>query len=332
VITDGGIEAHPFENLPCLLAWTNAVIWVDIPSCDGDAVRVLADVFGFHALAVRDCVERNRVPKVHAYADHLFIVLHTPEHGQRGHVHYIELDQFIGANYLVTVHGPVNAAVHGDVALRETRSVLARINAGRLHPATPFDLSHAIVSALARSQEAYVKTVTTDVWRLEQRVTGGSVGDPEALLNELFRARHGLLAVRTMGALGSETYGRITKLRHIPVDAQQSVGDIADQFDHIHDLQNPSEYPRPTATGHAGHGRHRRFCRWRSGLTAPSASGTVRAGRIATTEPAGAEPSTPASNPVRCRRWQRTGPAETGPPWPLASRGRVRSAGKASAR
>jgi hypothetical protein len=101
--------------------------------------------------------------------------------------------------------------------LRETRSVLARINAGRLHPATPFDLSHAIVSfSLARSQEAYVETITTDVWRLEQRVTGGSVGDPEALLNDLFRARHGLLAVRTMGALGTETYGRITKLRQRP--------------------------------------------------------------------------------------------------------------------
>jgi hypothetical protein len=31
---------------------------------------------------VRDCIERNRVPKVHAYADHLFVVLHAPEAGE----------------------------------------------------------------------------------------------------------------------------------------------------------------------------------------------------------------------------------------------------------
>ena len=35
------------------------------------------------------------------------------------------------------------------------------------------------ISALTRNQEAYVETVTSDVWQLEQRVTGEHVGDPE---------------------------------------------------------------------------------------------------------------------------------------------------------
>jgi hypothetical protein len=35
-------------------------------------------------------------------------------------VHYLELDQFIGPNYLVTVHGPLNPAVDPELALRET--------------------------------------------------------------------------------------------------------------------------------------------------------------------------------------------------------------------
>ncbi len=38
------------------------------------------------------------------------------------------------------------------------------------------------------------------MWQLEQRVTGGHMGNPEEFLEELFQARHGLLAVRTMGA------------------------------------------------------------------------------------------------------------------------------------
>jgi magnesium transporter len=35
---------------------------------------------------MRDCVERNQVPKVHAYSDHVFLVLHAPERGQGGAV------------------------------------------------------------------------------------------------------------------------------------------------------------------------------------------------------------------------------------------------------
>jgi Mg2+ and Co2+ transporter CorA len=176
------------------------------------------------------------VPKVHGYGDHVLIVLHAPERGQRGHVHYIELDQFIGRNYLVTVHGPINPAVGPAVALRETRAVHARIVAGRFRPGSAYELSHAIVSALARNQEAFVEVMTRDVWQLEQRVTGGDVGDPEVFINEMFRARHGLLAVRTMAALSAAIYGRMAALTRIPPVAPMLVADIADQFDRVRAL------------------------------------------------------------------------------------------------
>jgi len=233
LITSGGIEDRSPDELTALLASDAGLVWVDIPRCDDASARTLSDVFGFHPLAVRDCVERNRVPKVHGYGDHVLVVLHAPERGQRGHVHYIELDQMIGRNYLVTVHGPINQAVDPDVALRETRAVHARIVARRFRPTSAFDLSHAIVSALARHQEAYVEATTSDVWQLEQRVTGGNVGDPEVFLHDLFRARHGLLTVRTMAALGGAIYGRMAGLTRIPPGGERLVADIIDQFERV---------------------------------------------------------------------------------------------------
>ena len=74
------------------------------------------------------------MPRAHVYPDHLFVVLHAPEEGEGGHVHYVELDQFIGRGYLVTVHGPLAPSVPLDTALRETRAVLQRVEAGRLRP------------------------------------------------------------------------------------------------------------------------------------------------------------------------------------------------------
>ena len=227
------LDQHPVEDLRLLLDREDGVVWVDIPVCDEPAARMLSEVFGFHPLAVRACVERNRVPKVHVYPGHAFVVLHAPELGQAGHVHYIELDQFIAPRYLVTVHGPINPAVDPQAALRETADVLRRLQAGRLRPTTGFELSYAVVSALARRLEAFVETTTRDVWRLEQQVTGGQLGDPEQFLEDMFQARHGLVAVRAMGALSRVIYGRLAALNR-SAEAKPVLEDLVDQFTRVY--------------------------------------------------------------------------------------------------
>jgi magnesium transporter len=234
LVSDEGVEHRPAEALAALLERKDGLLWVDIPTCDEQAIRVLRAVFGFHPLAIRDCVERNHVPKIHPYSDHAFVVLHASERGKGGHVHLLELDQFIGPNYLVTVHGPLNPVVDPELALRETGAVRERIEAGRLRPSSPFELSHAVVSMLARHQEAFVAALAENVGLLEQRVMGSDVGDPEQFLEELFRARHGLVAVRTMAALSREVYGRMAILGQlVPEHVRTLVDDLLDQFGRV---------------------------------------------------------------------------------------------------
>ena len=237
LITATGVRDASVEDLPALLAAREGLVWVDVPEWDEAAEDVLTRVFGFHPLAVRECARRNRVPKVHAYPDVLFLAVHAPERGAGGHVHFVELDRFVGPGYLVTVHGPLNPAVPLEVALRDTSEVLERLRAGRLHPQNSFDLSYAIVSALGRRMEAFVETMTEEVWELEQIVTAGDLGDPEVFLDRLFRARHGLLAVRTMAAQAREIYRRVASLsRFVPEESRPLVHDLVDQFDRISTL------------------------------------------------------------------------------------------------
>jgi len=47
---------------------------------------VLAEVSASIRSPYGDCVARNHVAKVHAYPDHVFVVLHAPERGKSGHV------------------------------------------------------------------------------------------------------------------------------------------------------------------------------------------------------------------------------------------------------
>jgi len=118
-VSPAGVELYDAAELPTLLARTDGLVWVDVPVWDEQAEQTLSTTFGFHPLAVRDSANRNQVPKIHRYNDHLFLVLHAPQPGAGGHVHYVELDQFIGERYLVTVHGPLNPAVDQAAAMQD---------------------------------------------------------------------------------------------------------------------------------------------------------------------------------------------------------------------
>ena len=237
LITDSEVSERTVEELPDLLERRPGLVWVDIPKVDAEALRVLTDVFRFHPLAIQDCENRNHVPKVHVYPDHVFVALHSPELGKGGRVHHLELDQFVGPGYLVSVHGPLDPEVYPELAFRETSAVLKRVKSGRLRLSTSFELSHAVVSAMTRHQEGFVGILALEVGLLEQRVMTDSDDDPEEFLEELFRARHGLIAVRTMAALSGEIYGRMATLtRFVPPDAQPMVADIADQLERIKGL------------------------------------------------------------------------------------------------
>jgi magnesium transporter len=63
MITEAGLETHPAADLAALLTRTDGFLWVDLPAGDASTAHILTDVFGFHALAVKDSLERNRVPR-----------------------------------------------------------------------------------------------------------------------------------------------------------------------------------------------------------------------------------------------------------------------------
>jgi Mg2+ and Co2+ transporter CorA len=236
-VTTEGIEEFQAKDIKALLERDDGFTWVDIPACDAEATQVLSEVFGFHPLAVKACGERNHVPRVHAYTDHVFAVLNAPEAEKAGHVHLLELDQFIGRRYLVTVHGPLGAQVPLEAAMRDTNNALGRLQAGRLRPSSPFELSYAIVSSLARSMAELVRTLAGTIAALERRILDEEHKDPEKILHELFQVRHELLTVRTMAGQSREIYGRMSAVaRFVPADARPFMEDVMDQFARVRSL------------------------------------------------------------------------------------------------
>jgi magnesium transporter len=82
--------------------------WIHLDAPTLDATQHLAAQFGWHPLDVEDVLSKRQRPKVDDYADegYLFAVLHFPAYDpavQR--LNAVELDVFVGPDYLVTLPG-----------------------------------------------------------------------------------------------------------------------------------------------------------------------------------------------------------------------------------
>ena len=240
LVTPDGVHRREVDDLPGLLAHDDGVLWVDLPEGDPDAAAVLSDVFGFHPMAVQDCIQRNPIPKVHVYPDHVFVVLHGPEPGRRPH-------PLRGARPVRGAALPRHRARPGQPGGRSRRGPgrdrRRRGSAGRrrFRPTSGPELSTAVVAALTGRMRAQLSARTSEVWRFEQQVTAGQLGDAEQFLDGMFRVRHGLLTVRTMASLSHEVYGRMHALSVFGEQGRPMLENNMDQFQRLATMARSQE-------------------------------------------------------------------------------------------
>jgi magnesium transporter len=98
-------EGVPVEQLPELLQDQSAVIWVDMESPTEADEQVLLDVFNFHPLTVEDCRENRHYPKVEEFPGYIYFIVHgVTSDTSPDRFNTIELDGFLGSNYVITYH------------------------------------------------------------------------------------------------------------------------------------------------------------------------------------------------------------------------------------
>lgn len=106
-------------NKEQLLASPHNLLWIDLFDCSARELHEVGEIFDFHPLALEDCLQESPRAKVDRYDDYNFFVFHAlryfEEAEEEDEITSIELDVFMGSNYLVTIH-PVALAAVGKVA------------------------------------------------------------------------------------------------------------------------------------------------------------------------------------------------------------------------
>jgi magnesium transporter len=132
------------------------IVWVDIEGPDEHVTRRvedwLRDVFQFHPLAIEDALRECHIPKIDDWDDYLYVVFHMANIEPESDVlELLELDVFLGANYLVTYHSKPLSILDQD-RLNIERDPRDRLRNGPDHLLVRF-LELAIDQSLASIQQ-----------------------------------------------------------------------------------------------------------------------------------------------------------------------------------
>jgi magnesium transporter len=103
-------EGFEIADIPSLISDADNVVWVDIRGENPDDVPAIKDlllnIFKFHYLTVEDCLETRNQPKIEAFPDYLYLIVHGVKPDETSATNFVtkELDAFLGRNYVVTFH------------------------------------------------------------------------------------------------------------------------------------------------------------------------------------------------------------------------------------
>lgn len=108
------------------LVWAEA----DVKDLTEEDIRLIAEEFSLHELAVEDAVTLRQRPKFETFPDHMFIVLHQLDE-EDGQLEPVQIAMFIGDHYVLVLHGGATRTLQ-EARRRWKEDPKAAVGPGRL--------------------------------------------------------------------------------------------------------------------------------------------------------------------------------------------------------
>jgi magnesium transporter len=228
--TDVGLE-----DLSYILHDPEALVWCDVASIEGGQSgpygRLLREVFGFDELTIEDCFTRSHLPKVDIYDEYLFMALfsfHLSE--KRRRVETVEVDMYIGNNYVVCVHAR---------PLRELQRVRWRLlSRNEFVISSPANVAHTVFDAVVDEYLPIMNRLSAMVDGIEDRLLDEDPESDTAVLDSLFHLKHELTALRRLAVPLREVVSVLLRptTRRIPEESAAYYDDVRDHLIRVVDM------------------------------------------------------------------------------------------------
>ncbi len=220
----------PIKEFAALLKEPGSLLWVDFDAePDPSAESILTGIFRFHPLAVDDALEETHTPKIDDWGEYIYIVLNAMNFDASNGLALstIELDIFLGSNYIVTHHdAPIPA-------LEKAREAFGRDKRYTMHG--PDHLLYKIIDMLIADYMPIVEAIDDQIDRVEDEVLVKAAPDT---LERIFSLKRILLAMRRIITPQREVLNKLARDDFEVVDPQDRIffRDIYDHLVRLHDL------------------------------------------------------------------------------------------------
>jgi len=189
---------------------------------------VLLNSFHFHPLAIEDAIHQTHVPKVDEWDGYLYLALHAIAYEQQsGDLEMIELDVFLGQNYLVTHHDlPIPALERvWETCQRDERSRTR----GADH------VLYLLMDGLTIDFMEAVEKIDEEIDYVEDRVFEKPDG---RIVQRIFTLKRTTLHLRRSLAPMREVLNKLARDDFAMIDAKDRIyfRDVYDHFVRLHDI------------------------------------------------------------------------------------------------
>ncbi len=225
------IESAAPEALGGLLADAGNVIWLDVIAGNSqakEASEFLARLFQFHPLALEDAFYETHLARVDDWQKYLYMAFHAVQLGEDCALKQIELDIFLGNNYLVTIHSEQLPAL---TRLWDQVEKTADLN--YMHSADR--VLYHLFDKITTDATLVVEKMDDALDELEHEVYTQPRRDQ---LTKLFRMRRTVLQLRRIFGSQREAMNRLARdsLAIIHAEGRVYFRDIYDHLVRMHEL------------------------------------------------------------------------------------------------
>jgi magnesium transporter len=228
---DGLLSANlSLEDLASALGDADSLLWVDLSNEPADVCEpILRETFGFHPLAVDDALAELHTPKVDDWGVYIYLALHATAFDEEkdGLVDTLELDVFMGRNYLVTYRErPISAVDRLWETCRRDERYLRRGAAYLL-----YQLTDEVVA----DYMPVIEQLDEVIDRIEDQIFDDPA--PE-LLERLFALKRALLQLRRVLAPQREVLNKLARGDFVVIEEGGRVffRDVYDHLVRLHDI------------------------------------------------------------------------------------------------
>ncbi len=228
-------EGFTEKDLPALLADETNVVWVDLHDETAGQTElnknVLLNVFKFHYLTVEDCLETRNQPKVEAFPDYIYFIVHgiKPEATNPTNFTTKELDGYLGKNFVVTFHSERFKSI--KVVKQQIRSNTFHCQRGAAY------LLHQILDQLVDLYMPVVDDFENAINTIEDRVFRMRKSDNK-LLEEIMDLRRSVVRMKRISVRQLDVLYRMSngEFPQIPSNIIPFYRDVHDHLLRISDL------------------------------------------------------------------------------------------------